>query len=233
MSMSSSAYHSIVRSVRHNTPGSDDTEADVRFSRYIVARLLAYLKPHKAKMAAAFATMLLVTGLSLWIPILIKDAIDVHIKAADTGALLRISVTIALAYGGTFVFQALQRYFMAWVGQRVLATLRLELVTKLQILPIDYHTRRIVGVIVSRVIGDVSVINELLSQGLIQLFSDVILLFGIIWVMLALNANLALLTFTVIPFMALSTYIFSKKARDRFRRTRTLAAIMIGNLPRP
>lgn len=229
MSMSSSAYRSIVRSVRHNTPGSDDTEADVRFSRYILARLLAYLKPHKAKMAAAFAAMLLVTGLSLWIPILIKDAIDVHIKAADTGALLRISVIIALAYGGTFVFQALQRYFMAWVGQRVLATLRLELVTKLQILPIDYHTRRIVGVIVSRVIGDVSVINELLSQGLIQLFSDVILLVGIVWVMLALNANLALLTFTVIPFMVLSTYIFSKKARDRFRQTRTLAAEMIGN----
>ena len=68
MSMSSSAYSSIVRSVRHNTPGSDDTEADVRFSRYIVARLLAYLKPHKAKMTAAFAAMLLVTGLSLWIP---------------------------------------------------------------------------------------------------------------------------------------------------------------------
>lgn len=229
MSMSSSAYRSIVRSVRHNTPGSDDTEADVRFSRYIVARLLAYLKPHKAKMTAAFAAMLLVTGLSLWIPILIKDAIDIHIKAGDTGALLRISVIIALAYGGTFVFQALQRYFMAWVGQRVLATLRLELVTKLQILPIDYHTRRIVGVIVSRVIGDVSVINELLSQGLIQLFSDVILLVGIVWVMLALNANLALLTFTVIPFMVLSTYIFSKKARDRFRQTRTLAADMIGN----
>ena len=229
MSMSSSAYSSIVRSVRHNTPGADDTEADVRFSRYIVARLLAYLKPHKAKMTAAFAAMLLVTGLSLWIPILIKDAIDIHIKAGDTGALLRISVIIALAYGGTFVFQALQRYFMAWVGQRVLATLRLELVTKLQILPIDYHTRRIVGVIVSRVIGDVSVINELLSQGLIQLFSDVILLVGIVWVMLALNANLALLTFTVIPFMVLSTYIFSKKARDRFRQTRTLAADMIGN----
>ena len=229
MSMSTSAYRSIVRSVRHNTPGSDDTEADVRFSRYILARLLAYLKPHKAKMAAAFAAMLLVTGLSLWIPILIKDAIDVHIKAADTQALLRISVTIALAYGGTFVFQALQRYFMAWVGQRVLATLRLELVTKLQILPVDYHTRRIVGVIVSRVIGDVSVINELLSQGLIQLFSDVILLVGIVWVMLALNASLALLTFTVIPFMVLSTYIFSKKARDRFRQTRTLAADMIGN----
>ncbi len=229
MSMSTSAYRSIVRSVRHNTPGADDTEADVRFSRYILARLLAYLKPHKAKMAAAFAAMLLVTGLSLWIPILIKDAIDVHIKAADTQALLRISATIALAYGGTFVFQVLQRYFMAWVGQRVLATLRLELVTKLQILPIDYHTRRIVGVIVSRVIGDVSVINELLSQGLIQLFSDVILLIGIVWVMLALNANLALLTFTVIPFMVLSTYIFSKKARDRFRQTRTLAADMIGN----
>ncbi len=223
-----SHYSSVVRSVRHNTPDNDDD--DVKFSRYVLARLLAYLKPHAAKMVAAFVLMLLVTGLALLIPFLIKQAIDIHIAAGDLNALRNITFAILAAYGGTFVFQALQRYYMAWVGQRVLATLRLELVTKLQILPLEYHTRRIVGVIVSRVIGDVAVINELLSQGLIQLVSDVILLVGIIWVMLALNAELALLTFTVLPVMAVSSYVFSHKARERFRQTRALVAHMIGNL---
>lgn len=230
MTIGSSSYYSVVRAVRHNTPGSEDDEANVRFSRYVLARLLAYLKPHSAKMTAAFVLMLLVTGLALLIPYLIKQAIDVHIATRNLVSLRNISLLILVAYGGTFVFQALQRYFMAWVGQRVLATLRLELVTKLQILPLEYHTRHIVGVIVSRVIGDVAVINELLSQGLIQLVSDLILLVGIVWVMLALHAELALLTFTVIPVMVVSSYLFSQSARKRFRRTRALVASMIGNL---
>ncbi len=230
MTIGSSSYYSVVRAVRHNTPGSEEDEAKVRFSRHVLTRLLAYLKPHTAKMAAAFALMLLVTGLSLLIPILIKQAIDVHIASGNLASLRNVTLVILAAYGGTFAFQALQRYFMAWVGQRVLATLRLELVTKLQILPLEYHTRRIVGVIVSRVIGDVAVINELLSQGLIQLVSDLILLVGIVWVMLALNAELALLTFTVLPIMVVSSYLFSQKARDRFRKTRALVASMIGNL---
>ena len=229
MTIGGSAYTSIVRAVRHNTPGAEDEEADVRFSRYVMTRLLAYLKPHTSKMTAAFVLMLLVTGLSLAIPILLKQAIDVHIAAGDEQALLFVSLGILAAYLGTFVFQAGQRYFMAWVGQRVLATLRTELVAKLQLLPLSYHTERIAGVIVSRVIGDVAVINELLSQGLIQLVSDLILLIGIVTVMLVLNAQLALLTFAVLPLMVLASIVFSKRARIRFRQTRRLVASMVGN----
>lgn len=228
MTIGSSTYYSVVRAVRHNTPGAGNEEADIRFSRYVLFRLLSYLKPHAAKMIAAFVLMLLVTSFALLIPYLIKQAIDVHIVAGDQQALLVISLVILGAYTGTFVFQALQRYFMAWVGQRVLATLRLELVTKLQILPLGYHTRNIAGVIVSRVIGDVAVINELLSQGLIQLVGDFILLLGTVWVMLALNVSLALLTFTVIPFMVMASIVFSKRARVRFRHTRRMVATMVG-----
>lgn len=230
MTFGSNAYSSVVRAVRHNTPDSEDEDANVKFSRYVLARLLAYLKPHTAKMIGAFLLMLLVTGLSLLIPFLIKQAIDVHIASRDLLALRNIALLILAAYVGTFVFQALQRYILAWVGQHVLGTLRLELVTKLQILPLDYHTKRIVGVIVSRVIGDVAIINELLSQGLIQIFSDCLLLVGIVWVMLTLNASLALLTFTVIPIMLVASVLFSRSARHRFRTTRALVATMIGNL---
>ena len=230
MTIGNTSYSSIVRAVRHNTPSVGDEGADVKFSGYVLSRLLAYLKPHARKMAASFLLMLFVTGLNLLYPILIKQAIDVHIRHGDTQALLTTSFLLTGVFVGIFVFQAAQRYFMAWVGQRVLASLRSELVTKLQILPLSYHTDRIAGVIVSRVIGDVAVINELLSQGLIQIVSDLILLIGIVTVMLVLNVPLALLTLTVIPVMVLASYIFSKRARIMFRRTRTQVAIMVGNL---
>ncbi len=225
-----SSYSSIVRAVRHNTPALSDEEANTRFSRYVLFRLLAYLRPHRRKMVASFGFMLGVTGLNLLYPILIKQAIDVHIHNGDAQALLTTSLLLTGTFVGIFVFQAAQRYFIAWVGQRVLASLRTELVTKLQILPLSYHTNRIAGVIVSRVIGDVAVINELLSQGLIQIVGDALLLIGIITVMLILNVPLALLTLTVIPVMIGASFIFSKQARIMFRRTRTQVAIMVGNL---
>ncbi len=229
MAIGSNSYSSIVRAVRHNTPALDDEEANVKFSRYVLARLLAYLRPHTRKMVAAVLLMLLVTGLNLLYPLLIKRAIDVHIAQGDARALLTTSFLLLGTFVGIFVFQAAQRYFIAWVGQRVLASLRSELVTKLQILPLAYHTERIAGVIVSRVIGDVAVLNELLSQGLIQIVGDFVLLIGIVTVMLILNVPLALLTLTVIPVMIWASYIFSKRARRMFRRTRTQVAVMVGN----
>lgn len=229
MTIGGSSYSSIVRAVRHNTPGSDEDEADVRFSKYVLNRLLSYLRPHSRKMVIAFVFMLGVTGLNLIFPILIKHAIDVHIANGDGRALLRTTFLLVGVFAGIFAFQAVQRYFVAWVGQRVLATLREELVTKLQILPLSYHTDNIAGVIVSRVIGDVAVINELLSQGLIQIVSDFILLIGIVIVMLVLNVELALLTLAVIPVMVISSIVFSKRARTRFRETRVKVAITVGN----
>lgn len=230
MAIGSNSYSSIVSAVRRNTPALGDEEADVKFSRYVLARLLAYLRPHTRKMVAAVLFMLLVTGLNLLYPLLIKQAIDIHIAQGDARALLTTSCLLLGTFVGIFVFQAAQRYFIAWVGQRVLASLRSELVTKLQILPLSYHTERIAGVIVSRVIGDVAVLNELLSQGLIQIVGDFVLLIGIVTVMLLLNVPLALLTLTVIPVMIVASYIFSKRARRMFRRTRAQVAVMVGNL---
>ncbi len=123
-----------------------------------------------------------------------------------------------------------QRYLLSWVGQRVLATLRGDLFRHLQRLQVGYHDRRIIGVTVSRVINDVAEINELLSQGVITLLGDLVVLIGIIVIMITMNAKLALLTFTVLPFMFLATWLFSRQARAAFRETRSKVAAVVGDL---
>jgi len=87
-----------------------------------------------------------------------------------------------------------------------------------------------VGVTVSRVINDVAEINELLSQGIITLFGDLIVLIGIIVTMLTMSPRLALLTFTVLPLMILATWLFSRQARVAFRDTRSKVAAVVGDL---
>jgi len=119
---------------------------------------------------------------------------------------------------------------LSWVGQRVLANLRSELFHHLQQLSLSYHDTHIVGVTVSRVMNDVAIINELLSQGVITLMGDTLVLVGIIIIMLTMSPKLALLTFTVLPLMVSVTVLFSCSARVAFRETRTRVAKVVGDL---
>jgi ABC-type multidrug transport system fused ATPase/permease subunit len=112
----------------------------------------------------------------------------------------------------------------------MLATLRAQLFRHLQALPLSYHDTHIVGVTISRVMNDVAVINELLSQGLITLAGDTLVLVGIIGVMLSMSPRLALLAFSVLPLMALATWIFTRQARVAFGQTRARIAAVVGEL---
>jgi ABC-type multidrug transport system fused ATPase/permease subunit len=200
------------------------------FDRRIATRLLSYLGPHRKLMALAFLLMLVGTGLTLLTPYLISIAIDRYIMAGDMVGLTWVSLATIAAYAGIYGSTAGQSYMLSWVGQKVLATLRSQLFHHLQRLPIGYHDTHIVGVTVSRVVNDVGVINDLLSQGLVTLVGDTLLLVGIIVVMVSMSPKLALLTFTVLPLMVLATIVFARYAQSAFRKTRAQIAAVVGNL---
>jgi ABC-type multidrug transport system fused ATPase/permease subunit len=200
------------------------------FNLSVLWKLLSYLKPHWVRMSLAFVSMLIATGLTLAIPYLIKIAIDEDIAGSDVDGLTRTSLLIAGAFLGLYLAAMAQRYLLAWVGQRVLATLRSDLFRHLQRLPLSYHSHNIVGVTISRVINDVAVINEFLSQGLITLIGDMLILVGIIVVMLTMSPQLALYSFAVLPLMVLATMLFARRARRAFRQTRARIAAVVGDL---
>jgi ABC-type multidrug transport system fused ATPase/permease subunit len=200
------------------------------FDRKVISGMLSFLRPYRKRMLLAMLLMLMVTGLTLLTPYLIKIAIDQHIAVGDTAGLGQIVALAAAAFLGLFLATAAQQYVLSWVGQRVLADLREALFSHLQVLSLSYHDTHIVGVTVSRVINDVAVINDLLTQGLISLVGDLLVLVGIIVVMLSMSSRLALLTFIVIPLMMLATYLFSQKAQGAFRETRSRIATLVGKL---
>ena len=193
-------------------------------------RLVRYLRPHTARMVAAFGCMIATTGLSLLAPLLIKVAIDGPIASGDVLGLMGVTLALAATFAGIYGLSALQRYLLSWVGQRVLATLRSQLFHHLQRLSVSYHDRHIVGVTISHVIGDVAVINEALSQGLVAIAGDTLLLAGIVVALLTFDLELALVTFAVVPLMLLATWVFSLRARRAFRITRERVAGVVGNL---
>jgi ATP-binding cassette, subfamily B, multidrug efflux pump len=200
------------------------------FNRRVILRMVGYFMPYWRSILLAFLAMLIITGLTLLAPYLLKLAIDEHIAVGDTAGLNRIALILAASFVGLYVATAGQQYLLSRVSQRVLANLRSALFRHLQRLSLGYHDTHIIGVTVSRVINDVAVINELLAQGWITFIGDLLILIGIVVVMLSMDLKLALLTFTVLPLMFLATYLFAGRARHAFRETRTKVAAVIGDL---
>jgi ATP-binding cassette, subfamily B, multidrug efflux pump len=208
--------------------GQDVEESTV--DRRVLARLLQFVRPYWRRMVIAFLLMLIASALSLLAPYLTKVAIDQPIAQRDTAGLVRVSLWIGASFVLLYLATAGQNYLLSWVGQRVLFSLRSRLFRHLQELPLGYHDTHLVGITLSRVINDVAVINDLLSQGLITLAGDVFLLVGIVGAMLAMSPRLALLTLAVVPIMVLATSLFTRHAQVAYRQTRSRVAAVVGDL---
>jgi len=196
----------------------------------IMGRLLRYLAPHWAAVVGALVAMILAAAANLAAPYLLKLAIDQYIAQGDLGGLNRIAlltVTVFfLAYAATWQ----QTWLMAQVGQSILATMRAQIFRHLQRLGLNYFDTHESGVTMSRLVNDVSVINDLLSTGVVNMLSDVVMLVGIVGIMLAMDLELALLTFSVLPVMVIATVLFTSRAKVAYRETRSAIGAVAADL---
>ncbi len=207
----------------------------------LMARLLKYLRPYRWQVAIALASILLKSFADVLGPYLTKVAIDRYLapKGAATAASSGIwswlsprAITgiaqIAAIYVGLLVFsfllEFLQTYYMQWTGQKVMFDLRRQIFRHLQRLHVAFFDKNPVGRLVTRVTTDVDALNEMFTSGVVSIFEDLFVLFGILGVMLCMNWKLALITFAVLPFIVGATKIFRDRVRDSYRRIRVAIA---------
>ncbi len=190
----------------------------------LMRRLLGYVRPYWRLVGLSVLLLLLSSAAALAGPYLVRLGIDRHItpgRLGGLGALTALYVAILLA---GFAFRYLQSYLMQVVGQRAMYDLRLALFSHLQRLSISFYTRTPVGRLVTRITNDIDALNEMITQGVVGIFGDLITLVGIVVVLLLLEWRLALITFTVIPLILLATVLFRVKARETYRAVRTRLA---------
>jgi ATP-binding cassette, subfamily B, multidrug efflux pump len=202
----------------------DDPVAPQTYDWKLFVRLLAYLRPYKKEVAAAFLLILAMAGLDLVGPYLTKVAIDRYISRGDAGGLAGVAALYFLALAAAFAVRFVQTLLMQMTGQRIMQDMRRQIFAHLQRLHVAYFDKNPVGRLMTRVTTDVDAVNELFTSGVVTVFGDIFTLFGIMGVMLALDARLALVTFSVIPFFFLVTNWFRKGARQSFRETRKWVA---------
>src|SRR5206468_487290 len=190
----------------------------------LMRRLVTYLRPYKAYVALALALILLESSLEVAFPWLTKIAIDRYIAAANIGGLTTIAVIYMLLLLIRFVCASAETYVLQNTGQKIMYDMRMQVFRHLHTLASSFYDKNPVGRLITRVISDVDVLNELFSAGIVSIFGDVFTLTGILIAILILNWRLGLATMSVIPVIALTTFVFGRKARDSYRRVRVAIA---------
>jgi ABC-type multidrug transport system fused ATPase/permease subunit len=147
-----------------------------------------------------------------------------RIRGDDVRGVTLVAVALVFFLTATLVISYGQYYLLEFTGQHVMQDIRLGLFEKMQHQAPRFFDRHPVGRLVTRVTNDVENLNEMFKSVIITVCKDVFLLVGILSVLLYLNWRLALLSFTLLPFIFALTYLFSSRAREVFRELRTTVA---------
>jgi ATP-binding cassette subfamily B multidrug efflux pump len=204
----------------------------------LMRRLLKYLRPYRWRVGVALSSILLKAGADVLGPFLTMVAVDRYLAPAHQAPSLLTRwlspqpltgiAQIGAIYVGlisfSFLLEYLQTYLMQWAGQMVMFDLRSEIFRHLQRMHIGFYDKNPVGRLVTRVTTDVDALNEMFTSGVVSIFEDIFVLAGILAIMLCVNWKLALITFAVLPFIAVATKLFRDRVRDSYRRIRVAIA---------
>jgi ATP-binding cassette subfamily B protein len=183
-------------------------------------RILGYLRPYRGLVAVSLLLLLAVSMLGLAGPYLTKVAIDDYIRIQQYEGLDRIALIYIVVLAGAFVCQFLQYMTMQYIGQRVMFDLRTQVFAHLHKMSFRFFDRNPIGKMMTRTVNDVEVLNEMLTSGLILVFSDLFTLVGIFLMLAWLDWQLMLVVCAVFPFLYLATQAYRIRARDALRKNR-------------
>jgi ATP-binding cassette subfamily B protein len=192
--------------------------------------LIGLLRPYRGRMTLMFVALLIETGAALAPPFLAGRAIDAGIETQDlssldwiVGAFVAVSILYAVA---TYA----ETYLVGWVGTRALQDLRERIFTHIQGMSIGFFTRNSPGVLISRMTNDVEALQQLVTTGVVTIFSSTLTLVGVVVILLLLDVKLALITFLTFPLLAIASLIFRVVSAGAYRATRERIAAVTAYL---
>ncbi|MGE6203105.1 ABC transporter ATP-binding protein [Guptibacillus hwajinpoensis] len=196
---------------------SQDTAIEKQFNWKQMSRLLEYMEPYKKSLLPkAVISMLLATAVRLIVPIFIGVLLFDHaIKNRDQTLLIQLIIGIAGLYLISWIANSYRIKWTNELGQYIIYDIRQGLFKHIQRLSHGFFDKRSAGSILVRVINDVNSMQELFTNGVINLLMDIVLLLGIIVIMFVLSPQLTLAIMIILPLM----FLISTSLRKRIRRS--------------
>lgn len=184
-------------------------------------RFAQYLIPHRRQIPVAVFFVSIGAFSQGVAPFLIGWSIDNLIARGNLSGLMQMLVVVLVVY--LIGFWAFRTHILRtnWITQNVLAQLRQDIFTKIQSLPLSFFDTSSAGDLMSRLLNDVSTVNQVFGLAIAQIVGSVFSLVGIALAMLAVNLQLGLLSNILVPLVIIVTTLFGGWARAKFRLTRT------------
>jgi len=195
----------------------------------LMRRLLGYLRPYRGLVVLGLGIILGLSVTEAAPPVLAKFIVDNAITPAVNGQIgvdegLSRLAPLGLAYIAVLLVSSSLRYgqnmLASYVGQNAMYDLRVQLFAHLQGLSLTFFDRNPVGRLMTRITNDIDALTDMVTQGVVAIFGDILVIGVIAIVLLVLDLRLALVTFAALPILIWLTLYFRRIMRDSFRAIR-------------
>ena len=198
---------------------NEDSKA-VRLSRvslHTYRRLLVYVKPYRKWMIFSIIALLFSVALGLILPLVIQNLVDVVLIDKNLPQLNQVAVGLLVVFIVQGIFSFAHRLTLAYVGERAIVDIRIQVYTHLQSLSLKFYADYRTGEVVSRLTNDVSLLQSAITENLVALLRQAVTLIGAAVLLFILNWRLTLIILTGIPIISLTMVWLGRKIRQAAR----------------
>jgi ATP-binding cassette subfamily B multidrug efflux pump len=203
---------------------SDNTPKAKVFDWDLLKRVIALARPYRSTLAMVVILSVITAALGPLRPYLIQQAIDKYVLIGDYNGLSRIT---ALLFGLLLLESFLQynfNYSAGWLGQTVIKDLRVRVFEHILRFKLRYFDTTPIGTSTTRAINDVETINDIFSEGMINIAADVLTIVMVVSIMFYSDWRLALVSLVPFPVLIYATYRFKENVKSSFQIVRTQVA---------
>lgn len=187
-------------------------------------RLFAYLFAYKKSVLLVLFIMLLCVGITLLNPLIIEAAIDDYIGAGNTKGLIWLCIFAILINIFMVILIKLRMHIMNKVTNGILVTIRQELYAHIQTLDFHFFDSRPTGKILSRIIGDINSLKEVLGNSVTTLIPDFLTICCVVLIMIVKNPKLTLAALCSTPLLMLGMWLIQRYSHRRWQIFRKKSA---------
>lgn len=207
----------------------EEEEFGSEFKGQTFKRILSLARPHLKWVIGFLTTVVMVSILDAYFTFLSKRIVDDGIVARNPAALNGI----LLQYGALILIQAAAVfgfiYMVSVIGERIRFDLRQQMFNHLQALSLSYYSKTPVGWIMARVTNDTERVAELITWGVLDSTWGLVNILTSMGFMLAINWQLALIVFAILPVLLYIAIEFRKRILNQYRVVRKLNSRIVGS----
>ncbi|RBL93937.1 ABC transporter ATP-binding protein [Chitinophaga flava] len=196
------------------------------FDFSLLRRIFTFAAPYKRALYLSMVMTVIFAVISPLRPYLIQVTVDKYIA----NQLTRMLVTVTIVQIVLLLLESVVRFYFSyltnWLGQSVVKDLRVTVYKKIIRLNLAFFDKTPIGTLTTRTVNDIEAINDVFSEGIISIVSDLLTIVAILVVMFLEDWRLTLVSLSPFPILIFATYVFKESVNKSFYRVRNAVSAL-------